>query len=514
VKLAGYTYLIEELELSLPPLDVELALGNRAKDEVRPYGSGKIKILAKTKVVGSGVYENLETAIQYQGIRLAYLVPIFEELDPMLLTCFIRERFSSVSRRCIWYLYEWLTDEVLQLDDSKSNYAPLLDEQYYYTAAIGVKNSRTRIINNMIGNKSFSPMIRKIPEVIECAEKDFMEIALSTLSNIHESVNPELLGRSVDYLYTKETKSSTEIEKESTAEEKMSKFYRVLKTSGAISLSKRRLIDIQNEIVRGDKKDTDFRKEEIYVGETRLGRNGGIEENIHFIGPKHDCVESMMKGLLDMHKALLLDNTLPPMMHAALVSFGFVYIHPFSDGNGRIHRYLIHDVLKSRTTMDQDFIIPVSAAILQRSNEYDRVLESISKPVMALIKYDVDDSDHSISINNDISYMYRYPDLTPHILFLYEMMSTAISEDLIEEVHYIVKYDAVKKTIEEKHDLPNKELNLLTKLLIQNDGKVGKRKRAHFSDWISEQNLTLLESEVIQLLEKLSFDEEKSLISH
>ena len=33
------------------------------------------------------------------------------------------------------------------------------------------------------------------------------------------------------------------------------------------------------------------------------------------------------------------------MVAAAAVAFGFVYIHPFEDGNGRLHRWRIHHVL-------------------------------------------------------------------------------------------------------------------------------------------------------------------------
>lgn len=501
MKLAGYTYLIEELGLALPPLGLELAAGTGSRDEIKPYGSVSIKILAKTRKVGSNMFEQLETAIQYQGVRLAYIAPIFDKFDEKQLTDFIKERPQSVSRRCIWFLYEWLTDKELAIENSQSNYAPLLDEKFYFVSSSGVRHSRTRIINNMIGNKDFCPMIRKSKEIMENADKDLMEMAQSQLSGIQGLINPELLGRSVEYLYTKETKSSIEIERESTPEAKMRKFYRVLKTSGAINLSKRRLTDIQNVIVRSEKKDDDYRKEEIYVGETRLTWHDGFEENIHFIGPKFEQVESLMRGLLDMHKALLLDNTLPPMMHAALVSFGFVYIHPYRDGNGRIHRYLIHDVLKNRTKTDQDFIIPVSATILQRGKEYDQVLETISKPIMALIDYDMDESDHSISINNDISYMYRYPDLTPHVLFLYKMMETSIAEDLIHEVLYIARYDVVKKALEERYDVPNKDLNLLIQLILQNNGKVSKKKRARFFNWIPEDELISLESKIGEILE-------------
>lgn len=503
MKFAGYTFLIEELGLALPPLGMELAVGEKNTDQIKPYGSVKIKLLAKHKKVGNTLPEHIETAIQYQGIRLAYLVPIFDQLDVITLTSFITDKPQSVNRRCIWYLYEWLTGNELDIESSSANYANLLDSRYYYTSQNGQKNSRTRIINNMLGNRDFCPMIRKVPEIKECESKDLMLVAQERLRAIHPVMNPELLGRSVEYLYTKETKSSTEIERESAPNAKMRKFYRVLKTSGSIPLSKRRLLDVQNEIVRSEKKDIDYRPDEIYVGETRLTWLEGFEENIHFIGPKQEQVPSMMKGLLEMHRSLLLDNSLPPMMHAALVSFGFVYIHPFTDGNGRIHRYLIHDVLKSRMTTDQDFIIPVSATILQRMLEYDRVLEVLSKPVMAIIDYDIDETSHSIEISNDIGYMYRYPDLTEHVLFLYRMMEVSISEDLLQEVLYIVKYDAVKKAIEGHFDIPNKELNLLIQLALQNNGKISKRKRERFTHWIREEELVGLERTICRLLEDI-----------
>jgi len=503
MKLAGYTYLVQELDLSLPPLGMELGQGEKARDETRPYGSVKIKILAKSKKTGSDIFENIETAINYQGVRLAYLVPIFEEIDSLGLTLFIKKRPKSVIRRCIWYLYEWLMSEELEIEKSQSNYAMLLDDRYYFTASNGVKNSRTRIVNNLLGNKKFCPMVRKTKKILSNADKNIMDMAQTQLNRVHSSVNPEQLGRSIEYLYTKETKSSSEIENEQLSANKMRRFYRVLKTSGAINLGKRRLLDIQNEIVHSVKKDDSYREEEIYVGETRLTWQEGWEENIHFIGPKYNQVPSMMEGLLEMHQSIMTEDLLPPLIHASIMSFGFVFIHPFSDGNGRIHRYLIHDILKSRISTEQDFIIPVSATILQRSREYDEVLEKVSKPIMALIKYDVDEKDHSLTIKNDIHYMYRYLDLTAHVEFLFEMMETSILQDLIQEVLYIIKYDAVKKVIEERFDIPNKELNLFIQLSIQNNGKISNKKRKRFENWIDNHQLESLENVICSLLKDI-----------
>jgi hypothetical protein len=49
------------------------------------------------------------------------------------------------------------------------------------------------------------------------------------------------------------------------------------------------------------------------------------------------------------------------------LSFVFVFVHPFEDGNGRIHRHLIHHMLAMRGFSPIGVVFPVSAAILDRS---------------------------------------------------------------------------------------------------------------------------------------------------
>ncbi|MBT5228973.1 MAG: Fic family protein, partial [Methylococcales bacterium] len=487
------------LNLLVPPLGVDLAIGEEYKDKTIDYGQNKLKILAKTKRVGETVPEHLEVAIKYQGIRLSYLSPIFDVIDVSELTEYIKEKPKSDIRRCIWYLYEWLTEEALAIEESTAAYTNLLDDQYYFTSANSRRHSRTRVINNLLGNKQFCPMVRKTTKMKSLAKRDVMAMAQHHLSALSPFLDTETLGRSVSYLYTKETKSSTEIEKEDTREEKTKKFFRVLKSSGTQPLDKNRLLFVQNQIVQNELKDTDYRAKEIYVGTTR--HIGGIGEDIHYIGPKAIYMQSLMDGLLALHEMLMIENTLPVMLHAAIISFGLVYIHPFSDGNGRTHRYLIHDILKSRGEKKQNFIIPVSAAILQRQNEYDQVLESFSTSIMAMIDYDLDEDDHSIVINNDLIYLYRYPDLTEHVEFLYDMMECAITEDLLEEIVFILKFDGIKQIINQQYDLPNQKLDLLVRLLLSNH-TISKSKQKLFTKWLTAEHIESIEKFALEKMQQ------------
>jgi len=496
----GYTYLIDALELLAPPLGTQLYQGDSNKDNIKDYGQYRVQTLAKQKKIGNSIPEQIATAIKYQGIRLAYLRPIMDVIDPQELTTYITEKPNSVMRRVIWYLYEWLTDNILDIPDSRSTYEYLMDDKYYFTIADGIKDSRTRIINNCLGDKNFCPTVRKTKALAKWANVDMMKLGYGRLNKLSKHLNTDILGRSVTYLYTKETKSSTEIEREDSSPNKTQKFFRILKSCGTLPLNKRRLLFVQNQIINGHLKDGDYRQKEIYVGECRPVMGGGTQETIHYIAPKWNDVPSLMEGLIDMHDKIMLDSSLPSMIHAAILSFGLVYIHPFSDGNGRVHRYLIHDVLKARSTNREDFIIPVSAAILQHSEEYDSVLETISRPIMATLDFELIESDHSIIINNSLENFYRYPDFTEHVIFLYQMMKSALTIDLVDEIIFILKFDAIKKQINDHYDIENKEQDLLVKLLLQNEGEISNKAKKKYSSTLGKEALGSISEQAITVI--------------
>ena len=117
------------------------------------------------------------------------------------------------------------------------------------------------------------------------------------------------------------------------------------------------------------------------------------------------------------------------MIAAAVLAFGFVFVHPFEDGNGRIHRYLIHHVLAARGFNPPGVVFPVSATILDRIDEYRKVLESYSQRLLPLIKWKPT-KDGNVEVLNDTADFYRYFDATPQAEFLYSCVRKTVEEDL------------------------------------------------------------------------------------
>ncbi|MBZ9909526.1 MULTISPECIES: Fic family protein [Mesorhizobium] len=119
-------------------------------------------------------------------------------------------------------------------------------------------------------------------------------------------------------------------------------------------------------------------------------------------------------------------QNLDAVVAAAIFAFGFVYIHPFEDGNGRIHRYLIHHVLAMHRFNRREWC-PVSAAILDQIDEYRRVLESNSKRLLPLVEWE---PTPQFNVLNDTGDFYRYFDATPHAEFLYACVRRTIERYL------------------------------------------------------------------------------------
>src|SRR5690606_3087823 len=127
--------------------------------------------------------------------------------------------------------------------------------------------------------------------------------------------------------------------------------------------------------------------------------------------------------------------------------FGFVFVHPFEDGNGRLHRYLIHHVLAEKGFTPEGLVFPVSYVILERIKQYRQVLEAYSEPRLKFIKWRPTEK-NNVEVLNETIDLYRYFDVTCQAEFLFNCIKETIETVLPSEIDYLMKHDEMKRFIE------------------------------------------------------------------
>ncbi|MEP6780952.1 MAG: Fic family protein [Gemmatimonadaceae bacterium] len=90
-----------------------------------------------------------------------------------------------------------------------------------------------------------------------------------------------------------------------------------------------------------------------------------------FVPPPPETLDRLLADLC----ASINDDTLPPLVQAALVHAQFETIHPFDDGNGRTGRALVHIVLKRRGIAPR-FLPPISVIFANAKDRYIHGLNS------------------------------------------------------------------------------------------------------------------------------------------
>ena len=213
-----------------------------------------------------------------------------------------------------------------------------------------------------------------------------------------------------------------------------------------------------------------LRKEGGFVGEHDRTTGEPIPDHI---SAKEEDLEQLLKGLIATNEALQ-DETYDAVLAAATVAFGFVFIHPFVDGNGRIHRYVIHHILAKKAFTQQGVIFPVSSSILDHIGDYKNVLEAYSHPLLDHIVWK-ETEDHNVEVLNKTIDFYRYYDATKQAEFLYDCVEDTLERVIPEEVSYLQNYDIFKRYIDNNFEMPDKMVAILVRFLEQGDGELSKR---------------------------------------
>jgi len=485
---AGYTALIDRFRLDVIPNWHQSFVATGNSHRVDTSVSVTKEIYPARYWPGDSLGDHLEFALKYDGTNLAILASIFLAAPQKELRDYVESRPRGKYARRLWFLYELLTGLTLPVEDLKTGgYIDLLDPDEYYTASAPRRVRRQRINDNLLGNGQFCPMVRRTDTL-----RRFEAAGLPTRCRKVMSRYPsELLKRAMAYLYTKETKSSFEIEHIKPDSTRTERFVALLQLAETEDFcEKARLIDLQNRIVDPRFRDSDYRKTQNYVGETVAWQ----KEKVHFVCPRPEDLPDLMEGLVASHKRMG-EGGVSAVVHAAAVAYGFVFLHPFEDGNGRIHRFLIHNVLARRGFTPEGFIFPVSASMLKNLADYDASLEAFSRPLMALVEYSLDEEGR-MTVHNDTARWYRYIDMTPQAEALFRFIEQTIDTELVEELTFLANYDRTKAAIQEIVDMPDRKIDLFIRACLQNNGRLSARKRAGQFDFLTDDEVARMEQAV------------------
>jgi hypothetical protein len=201
-----------------------------------------------------------------------------------------------------------------------------------------------------------------------------------------------------------------------------------------------------------------------------------------------------MAGLIEAHKRMQ-EGDVSPIIHAAAISYGLVFLHPFEDGNGRIHRFLIHNILSLQGLVPRGLMFPVSAVMLKNPADYDASLEAFSRPLLSLIDYHLDEMGQ-LTVENDTASWYRYMDMTAQAEALSDFIIKTIEEELVEELSFLANYDKTKKAIQEIIDMPDRLIDLFIQLCLQNNGNLSARRKSSHFDFLTDEELVAMEQAV------------------
>jgi Fic family protein len=488
----GYAAIINGLNLPVPMPEQLALISNQNKkyqtDEWNVFPKKYLPVDNAKLMEIEALYNHLVFALKYEGVNLLVFSFLTKHYSVDKLTELVNIAPTGQYSRRIWFIVEWITGNQLQqkesLSTSKKSYVPLLDDKLQYSVE-GIKSPRHLIINNLPGIPAFCSLIFKTKKLENYIASNFAEQKDKHLKDVHK----DILQRASAFLLLKDSKASFTIEGESPKSKRTARWGQAIGQAGSKDLSKEEFLRLQQIVIENDRfVKMGFRKEGGFVGEH--DRITGEPLPSH-ISAKWQDLDLLIDGLLKTNQ-LLLNSSFDAVLAASIIAFGFVFIHPFEDGNGRIHRYLIHHLLAKKHFSHQGVIFPISASILDHIDDYRKVLESYSQPLLDFIEWK-ETKDYNIEVLNDTIDYYKYFDATKLTEFLYSCVNDTIQNIIPAEVAYLTRYDQFKTLLEDDLEMPDKMIALLVRFLEQNNGSLSKRAKEREFVNLTEDEIKIIE---------------------
>jgi hypothetical protein len=464
---AGYAALMARYDLQLPSPPRLAAIAGRH----HPASSPSLRLLTPRHRPAATLADQLVFALKWEGVDLGVLAALFKRVEPDEVAALVRATPTGGFARRLWFLYEWLNDTTLDVPDpgGRLRYVPVVDADSQVALRKGAPSVRHRVTNNLPGTPAFCPMVRWTPELRATLAKGLNARAREIIGRTHK----DLIARAAAFLLLSDSKSSFAIEGERPSSARTARWAEAIGQAGRIPLSVAELERLQS-IVIGDARfvSLGLRAGGGFVGTHDRETREPVPEHI---SARPEDLRGLIDGIIEYSRRSL-EGGVDPVVTAAVMAFGLVYAHPFADGNGRIHRWLVHHVLAKAGYSPPGLVFPVSAAILRRLDEYRSVLESYTAPLMPFIDWRPT-ADGNVEVLNDTGDFYRFFDATAQAEFLYTCVEQTVEVDLPGEVKFLQAFDRFAAAVKEIVEMPDAQIDLLRGFLEQGGGRFSKRTR-------------------------------------
>jgi len=425
-------------------------------------------------------------SLKHEGVNLSLLAQVLP-----LIPCdrFARELAASpngVYIRKACFLREYYTgEEVPQVRPVLGGGAPLFDPQRYLVGP-AVRNSRWRIDFNGLGSLDYCATVERTPAIERLLSDDILGRANEFFSGLPRSV----FDRAVSWAYLHETRSSFAIEREAPSGSRAARFVALLQQAPEqVDLSEEYLVSLQNEVVTNPVlRAAAFRHTQNYLGNDRAGALG-----VTYVPPAPELCRDLMEGLMRFCNDAA--GQVDPLVAGAVASFGFVFLHPFEDGNGRLSRFLIHHALCRSGALSNGLLLPVSAAMGRNENEYLDALQSFSKGARHfwdVTWIDGDDFDFAFTGHDAL---YRYWDATQCVEFTLRMAKEALERDIRQETLFLRRHDQIVRAVNAEYDVKGPVLSRLVMMCLENGGKVSKNRRKQYQHDLPSEAFDFIEEQ-------------------
>lgn len=481
-RLAGSAALVHRLGISAPVRHWSCVSTQYVKGSQRVEESWTV--FDQRYWPGDDLIDHLNFALRHEPIDLLVLKHVFEALPPAAIDAITRHVPKSASLRRAWYLYETLTGRMLDAGDAgRAATVDLLDPKAYFTSKPQL-SKRHHVRDNLLGNARYCPVIRRTPALEKFLELDIASKARETVGR----TGAHLTARAASFMLLADSRASFEIEGERAPRNRLERWGRAVLQAGKHVLTLPEIIRLHGVLIE----DTRFihaglRPDGVFLGE----RDHTGDPLPEFIGARPGDLEDLTRGMLEANNRMR-DSGLDAVLQAAATAFGFVYIHPFQDGNGRLHRCLIHHVLAERRFTPQGMVFPVSSVMLDRIDDYRRTLQGHSGPLMPFVEWRPT-ADRNVEVLNDTADLYRYFDCTAAAEFLFACVRRTVEDDLPREIDYLRRHDEALRRIMDAVEMPDRLAENLVMFIRQNNGRLPTKRRKSEFQRLRDDEVTLIE---------------------